>query len=260
MKFVRFLHKGASSSGILDGTLITRITGDIFDAVLEFGETIGLDKVALLPPVVPRTFYAAGFNYHSHLDDHERLGYEPVKLADHPEVGYRSNNALIGHRSAIVRPPGVSGRFEAEGEVVAVIGKKIKHATRETAKESIFGWTLGNDVSAREWQHQDRTFYRAKNADTFKPMGPWIETDVDPMKSTTRVHVNGEQVAEFATGAMIFDPYEFIVEITKYSTLYPGDVLWMGAQGASAIDVGQQVEIEVSGIGTLSNVVVPHTV
>ena len=137
--------------------------------------------------------------------------------------------------------------------MVAVIGRTLRRASRQEAQESVFGWTIGNDVSAREWQHADRTFWRSKNADTFKPMGPWIETGVDPLAQTTTVRVDGEVRAKFATGAMIFDPYEHIVETTKYSTMHPGDVLWMGADATVQLAPGNVVDIEISGIGVLSN-------
>lgn len=222
----------------------------------ERGARHPLSSVSWLPPVMPPTFYAAGFNYKAHNRHHEELGYDPVKVGDHPEVGYRAQSALTGHGADIVKPAGVEGRFETEAEVVAVIGTTLKHADRDQAKAAIFGWTIGNDVSARTWQHADRTFYRAKNADTFKPMGPWIETDVDPMGSTTTVRRNGEVDAAFATGDMIYDPYDFIVEMTKYITLHPGDVLWMGADGNTPMTEGDVIDIEISGIGTLTNTVV----
>lgn len=222
----------------------------------ERGARHPLSAVAFLPPVIPRTFYAAGFNYKAHNRHHEELGYDPVKVGPHPEVGYRAQSALVGHGADIVKPGDVEGRFETEAEVVAVIGRTLKHATRDEAKRAVFGWTIGNDVSARAWQHADRTFWRAKNADTFKPMGPWIETDVDPLGSTTTVRRNGVVDASFATGDMIFDPYDFIVEMTKYITIHPGDVLWMGADGNTQMDAGDVIDIEISGIGTLTNRVV----
>jgi 2-keto-4-pentenoate hydratase/2-oxohepta-3-ene-1,7-dioic acid hydratase in catechol pathway len=222
----------------------------------ERGARHPLSSVTLLSPVMPGTFYAAGFNYKAHNRHHEELGYDPVKVGPRPEVGYRAQSALVGHGADIVKPAGVEGRFETEAEVVAVIGRTLRRATRDEAEAAVFGWTIGNDVSAREWQHADRTFYRAKNADTFKPMGPWIETDADPLAATTTVRRNGAVAATFATGDMIFDPYDFLVEMTKYITVHPGDVLWMGADGNTPMAVGDVIDIEISGIGTLTNRVV----
>jgi 2-keto-4-pentenoate hydratase/2-oxohepta-3-ene-1,7-dioic acid hydratase in catechol pathway len=148
--------------------------------------TVALDALALLPPVIPPVFYAVGLNYRSHVEHAREHGYTAAAIPERPEVGYRANNALVGHGDAIVKPAEVRGRFEAEGEVVAVIGKRLRRATRSEAQAAVFGWTIGNDVSAREWQHADRSFWRSKNSDTFKPMGPWIETDVDPWPRTPR--------------------------------------------------------------------------
>jgi 2-keto-4-pentenoate hydratase/2-oxohepta-3-ene-1,7-dioic acid hydratase in catechol pathway len=186
-------------------------------------------------------------------------GYPAAALPERPEVGYRANNALIGHGEAIVKPAGVEGRFEAEGEIVAVIGRTLREATYGEAREAVFGWTIGNDVSARSWQHEDRSFWRSKNSDTFKPMGPWIETDVDPLAQTTTMRVDGQVRAAFRTGAMIFDPYAYIVETTRYITMHPGDVLWMGADATCQLEPGGTVDIEISGIGVLSNPVRAQT-
>ncbi|MGW0911023.1 fumarylacetoacetate hydrolase family protein [Streptomyces sp. NPDC002784] len=200
-----------------------------------------------LPPVVPPVFYAVGHNYPRH------IAHAGAATPERPEVGYRANNALTGHLSPIVKPAEVEGRFEAEPELVAVIGRTVRHATPEEARACVFGWTIGNDVSARTWQHQDRTFWRSKNSDTFKPMGPWIETEVDAPAQTTTLRVNGAVRARFPTGDMVFDPFDYIVEITRHITLHPGDVLWMGAETACRIEPGDTVDIEISGIGVLSN-------
>ena len=220
------------------------------DPVVE--QTLPLDDVAFLPPVVPFVFYAVGLNYRRHIEEQIASGRD-VAVPDRPEVGYRANNALIGHGESILVPPDVTGRFEAEGEVVAVLGRRVRNASRAEAQESVFGWTIGNDVSAREWQRSDRSFWRSKNSDTFKPMGPWIETDVDPMVQTTTVRVNGDVQAEFATGDMVFDPWDFIVETSRYITFHPGDVLWMGADSTCQLAPGDTVDVEITGIGGLSN-------
>ncbi|GAA1940318.1 fumarylacetoacetate hydrolase family protein [Agromyces allii] len=252
MRYARCAVDGREFDAIVEHDEVVELSGSMLGAH-ERGPRHPLASVVLLPPVMPRTFYAAGFNYRAHNRHHTDLGYDPIKVGPHPEVGYRAQSALVGDGADIVRPADVSGRFETEAEVVAVIGSTLRNATRDDAVAGVFGWTIGNDVSAREWQHADRTLWRAKNADTFKPMGPWIETDVDPLASTTTVRRNGVVDAVFATGDMIFDPYDFIVEITKYITMHPGDVLWMGADGNTAMAPGDVIEIEISGIGTLTN-------
>ncbi|MDX6744153.1 fumarylacetoacetate hydrolase family protein [Actinocorallia sp. A-T 12471] len=243
--------------GRVDGDVVRVLTGSPIDgSPSDDGRVIALDTAVFLHPVVPPVFYAVGMNYKSHVAHAQALGNKTAVLPDRPEVAYRANNALTGHRAPIVRPAEVTGRFEAEPELVAVIGRRLRHATYAEAREAVFGWTIGNDVSAREWQHADRSFWRSKNSDTFKPMGPWIETDLDPLAQTTALRVNGEERASFATGAMVFDPYDYIVETTRYLTMHPGDVLWLGADATCQLEPGDTVEVEISGIGVLANPVV----
>jgi 2-keto-4-pentenoate hydratase/2-oxohepta-3-ene-1,7-dioic acid hydratase in catechol pathway len=244
----------------VDGEIVRLLSGSPLDGRPVETGVVDLAAVSWLPPVIPNVFYAVGLNYRGHIDHALAHGYQAEAVPARPEVGYRANNALTGHGSPIVKPAAVTGRFEAEGELVAVIGRTLRRASRMEAQDAIFGWTIGNDVSAREWQHVDRSFWRSKNADTFKPMGPWIATDVDALAQTATVRVGGEVKAEFATGAMIFDPYDYIVEATKYLTMHPGDVLWMGADGTCGLTPGTVVDIEISGIGVLSNPVVAESV
>ena len=118
----------------------------------------------------------------------------------------------------------------------------------------MLGYTIGNDVSERAWQAADRTFWRSKNTDTFKPMGPWIETEADLDAMETVVRLNGEVRTRFRTGDMLFGVARFISTMTRYLTLHPGDVIWMGTDGASPdLKPGDTVEVEVTGVGTLSN-------
>jgi 2-keto-4-pentenoate hydratase/2-oxohepta-3-ene-1,7-dioic acid hydratase in catechol pathway len=138
-----------------------------------------------------------------------------------------------------------------------VIGRKCNHLTRDNALSAVLGYTIGNDVSERTWQKADRTLWRAKNTDTFKPMGPWIETDVKLDDLITKVRLNGKELITFPTNHMVFGVVDFLVMMTKYLTLYPGDVLWMGTEGATEnMKHGDVCEIEITGIGTLRNSVV----
>ena len=171
--------------------------------------------------------------------------------------GYRANNALTGHLTPVVRPADCDEPLVAEGELVAVIGTTVRRGcTREEARAAVFGWTIGNDVSARGWQRADRTFWRCKNSDTFKPMGPWIVTDADPLAATTTVRVDGEVKASFPTGDMLFDPYDYICAMSRYITLHPGDVLWLGTDETATMIPGQVAAITIDGIGTLANPVI----
>ncbi|CAL9619843.1 hypothetical protein SUDANB121_05841 [Nocardiopsis dassonvillei] len=260
MRYCRVAVDGGPRWGRAEGDVVLLLDGSPLEGdPLPAGGSVPVEDAVFLPPVVPPVFYAVGLNYKRHAEHAIATGHAGA-VPDRPEVGYRANSALTGHRAPIVRPADFTGRFEAEGELVAVIGRTLRNATREQARAAIFGWTIGNDVSARDWQHRDRTFWRSKNSDTFKPMGPWIETDTDPLAhATTTVRVNGAVRAAFPTGDMIFDPYDYIVAITRYITLRPGDVLWMGADAPCRMEPGDTVEIEIDGIGTLTNPVRTET-
>jgi 2-keto-4-pentenoate hydratase/2-oxohepta-3-ene-1,7-dioic acid hydratase in catechol pathway len=158
-------------------------------------------------------------------------------------------------------PKDSAGEVHYEGELVAVIGKRAKGLSKEQALSCVLGYTIGNDLSERAWQSADRTQWRAKNTDTFKPMGPWIVTDIDPSTSETTVRVNDRVVSKFPTGNMIYDVASYIAEMSKYLTLHPGDVIWMGTDGATipALRAGDVVEVAISGIGTLRNPVSAET-
>jgi 2-keto-4-pentenoate hydratase/2-oxohepta-3-ene-1,7-dioic acid hydratase in catechol pathway len=164
---------------------------------------------------------------------------------------------LCAHEDTIVKPRDSGEVFQYEGELVAVIGKKARKVPQEKALDHVFGWTIGNDVSERTWQRNDRTMWRAKNADTFKPMGPWIVTDVDYRTMTTAIRLNGTEVDRFKTSNMIHDVEQYIAEISRYCTLYPGDVVWMGTDGSPRnMKPGDVCEVEITGIGVLRNRVV----
>ena len=260
MRWARFMFLDGPAYGIVEGSTIEGVDGTPFDGYHRSGIRQYLDSVTWLPPVIPRTFYCVGLNYAEHIVMEAKLrGVEPV-LPSKPDVGYRAPSALVGHRAPIVLPPDATNRVEYEGELACVVGRTAKHLTRDDALDCLFGYTIGNDVSERSWQAEDRTLWRAKNTDTFKPMGPWIETRFDLDAAMTRVRVNGRQVIEFPTNRMIFGVIDYLVEITRYITLHPGDVIWMGTEGhADPIGAGDTVDIEITGIGTLSNPVIAGT-
>ena len=164
---------------------------------------------------------------------------------------------LIAHDEPIVRPRDAGEQFQYEGELVAVFGKRCRNVSKEDALDYVFGWTIGNDVSERTWQANDRTLWRAKNSDTFKPMGPWIVTDGHLDAMVTTIRLNGQVTETFKTNNMIFDAPTYISEVSKYCTIMPGDVMWMGTDGVpSNMKPGDACEIEISGIGVLRNPVV----
>ena len=257
MRWIRFDRNGAESFGILEGETVLPVRGTPFAAWEKSGEKLPLSGVKLLPPVLPGTFYACGLNYAGHIKEVAAQTGTAMKLPQKPEVGYRANSALVAHGDPIVIPKDATEKVQYEGELVVVIGKKAKHLSERDALSCIFGYTIGNDVSERTWQGQDRTFWRAKNTDTFKPMGPWIETDVDLDRLETRVRVNGVATTRFKTNDMLFGVATYLSAMSRYLTLYPGDVVWMGADSPTLDMVaGDTVEVEISGIGVLRNPVI----
>jgi 2-keto-4-pentenoate hydratase/2-oxohepta-3-ene-1,7-dioic acid hydratase in catechol pathway len=253
MRFARFDLDGRVGYGLVDGGHIVPISGSPFEGWEPAGPPLALENVRLQVPVIPHNFYAVGLNYAEHIRERaRRLGVAP-ELPPRPEPGYRSPSALIAHEEPIVLPPDTSS-VQYEGELVVVIGQRVKHVSEADALECVLGYSIGNDISERIWQKQDRTFWRSKNSDTFKPMGPWIETDIDLDTLRTTVRVNGRTQIEFRTNDMLFGVARFIATITEYITLHPGDVIWMGTEGASVdLRAGDVVEVEISSIGTLRN-------
>jgi 2-keto-4-pentenoate hydratase/2-oxohepta-3-ene-1,7-dioic acid hydratase in catechol pathway len=257
MRWVRYEANGHPTYGIVEGHEVAEVEGDPFAGYHKTPVRRPLAALKLLVPVEPRTFYCAGLNYAEHVIEAAKKRGETPRLPPAADIGYRANNALIAAGEAIVIPADATERVQYEGELVAVIGKKAKHLTEADALSCVLGWTIGNDVSERAWQSGDRTLWRAKNTDTFKPMGPWIETDFDLGAAQTIIRVNGAEKIRFKTDSMIFGPATFISRMSQYMTLYPGDVVWMGTEGAPEnLKHGDVCQIEITGIGTLGNPVV----
>jgi 2-keto-4-pentenoate hydratase/2-oxohepta-3-ene-1,7-dioic acid hydratase in catechol pathway len=254
MRWMRYTIGGNTACGIVEGDRVVEITGDMFGPWSKTGKIHALADVKVELPVWPRTFYCAGMNYVKHLTEAANARGEVPSVPERPEIGYRAHNALIAHDEDVVIPVIATEKIHYEGELAVVIGKKAKHLSEKDAMSCVFGYTIGNDVSERTWQRADRGLWRSKNADTFKPMGPWIETQADLDAMETKVRLNGEVRTQFRTNDMLFGIAPFIAEMTKYFTLWPGDVIWMGTDGQSPnVKAGDVVEIEISGVGTLRN-------
>ena len=257
MQWCRFQSGPKVAYGIIDQNTVTEVTGSPFENYARTSSTYPLSAVKLLVPVIPPTFYAAGINYREHVTEMaKRRGVEP-EFPPAADVGYRANNALVATDESIVIPKDATELVQYEGELVAVIGKQCKRVSEDDALNYVFGYTIGNDVSERTWQRGDRTFWRGKNTDTFKPMGPWIVTGLNPDDLQVTIRLNGKEMFSYAVKDAIFSVRQFISRMSQYLTLYPGDVLWMGTDGATEnMKDGDVVEIEVPGIGVLRNPVV----
>jgi 2-keto-4-pentenoate hydratase/2-oxohepta-3-ene-1,7-dioic acid hydratase in catechol pathway len=233
------------------------------DLVTKDGQRHALGKAKFLPPVIPPNFYAAGLNYRAHIEWANAHHGGIYKVPTQADIGYRSNNALIGSGAEIVIPRDSTGPVHFEGELVAVIKAVTKNVTEDKALDCVAGYTLGNDVSERTWQRSDRTLWRAKNADTFKPMGPFIVDGIDPMDQEIEVRINGATVSSYNTRGMLFGVAHYIARMSRYLTLHPGDIIWFGCDGPTvpALEPGDLVEVLNPAIGVLANRVVaaPHT-
>ena len=246
--FARYEVRGEVSYGIVEGEVIRQITGSLFGGFKTTSKTSKLSEVKLLAPCVPTKILAIGRNYVSHLRGRD----EPTK----PEPFLKTPSSVIGPDEAIVIPSDC-GRVDEEAELVVVMGKRCKKATKEDALSYVFGYSCGNDVSARLWQRGDLQWWRGKSSDTFCPFGPYIVTGLDPANLELKCRINGNQVQATNTKELFFNVPTLINFISQVVTLEPGDLIYTGTPGAtSEIRPGDVVEVEISSIGTLSNPVV----
>ncbi len=246
--FVRFEHGGRTAFGLVNSSEVQELSGGLFDAPTPAGKVHSLDSLKLLAPVVPSKILAVGLNYRSHLGNRP----EPAN----PEIFYKPVTSLQNPNEPIVLPPDAQD-VHFEGELVIVIGKTLRNASRDEAAAAVFGVTCGNDVSDRNWQrgpNADRQWWRAKGCDTFAPLGPWIVTGIEYDDLALATRVNGETLQQQRTSDLIFRVPETLSFISRYVTLTPGDLLYTGTPGnTKAMKSGDVVEIEIQNIGVLRN-------
>ena len=258
MKWCRVEVDGRPSFGIVEGSRIELLDAPPYEKHSRTGKGVGLSEAKLLHPVVPPNFYAAGINFREHIEwANQRLGTN-VKPPAQADIGYRSNNALVGSGADVVIPKDSQGPIHFEGELVAVIGSLTRNISEKDALSAVAGYTLGNDLSERAFQKSDRTLWRAKNMDTFKPRGPFGVDGIDPADQMITVRVNGKEAVSYSTKNAIFDFRHYIARMSAYVTLHPGDVIWLGCDGPTlpALEAGDLVEVVNDAIGVLANRVV----
>jgi 2-keto-4-pentenoate hydratase/2-oxohepta-3-ene-1,7-dioic acid hydratase in catechol pathway len=245
MKYARYLAHGQVSYGVLDGETLREITTTPFEEYEITDHTHGLSEVKLLPPTAPSKILAVGLNYSSHLHDRP--------APEEPLIFIKTPSSLIGHGDAIVRPGDVE-TLDEEGELVIVIKSRCRNVSKEDALSYVLGYTCGNDVSAREWQRGDGQWWRAKSTDTFSAAGPCISDEIDPGNVMLRARVNGQEVQAESTSYFIFDVPTAISWISRRMTLEAGDLIFTGTPGTPAhLNAGDIVEVDIEGIGVLSN-------
>ncbi|CAM3403218.1 fumarylacetoacetate hydrolase family protein [Dermacoccus barathri] len=251
MRIARFTTGDDPMFGLVDGAgeKIAEITGDPLYTKIELTGTVHqVEDVRLLAPVIPRSkIIGIGRNYADHAKE---MGNE---VPAEPLMFLIPNTAVIGPGDPVVMPE-ISERVDYEGELAVVIGRMCKDVSPEEAKKVVLGYTISNDVTARDLQKSDGQWSRAKGFDTFCPLGPWIETDLDPADSRVTTRLDGEVVQDGPTSDMIFGVAELISHASRAFTLLPGDVILTGTpEGVGPVKAGQRVEVEVPEIGVLAN-------
>jgi 2-keto-4-pentenoate hydratase/2-oxohepta-3-ene-1,7-dioic acid hydratase in catechol pathway len=252
VRLLRFRHADHIATGAVDaGSDVVRVLrGTFFEDPLPTGEEIPIDDVRLLAPVLPSKLVCVGKNYAAHAAE---FGMD---VPDEPLLFLKPSTAVIGPHDPIQLLP-VSRRVDYEGELAVVIGRLAKNVRAEESGRFILGFTCANDVTLRDLQKTDDQWARAKGFDGSCPLGPWIETTVDPNDVVVETRLNGETRQHASTTDMVFGVATLIEYITSFMTLLPGDVLLTGTpEGVGALSAGDLVEVEVEGVGTLANTVV----
>jgi 2-keto-4-pentenoate hydratase/2-oxohepta-3-ene-1,7-dioic acid hydratase in catechol pathway len=252
VNIVRYRANGETHVGMIEGDQVRQAQGEMFER-LQIGPVVGhIDDVELLAPVQPSKLIAIGLNYQDHIDEDAFDFTQP----ENPIVFLKPPSALIGHNHPIVLPAGAE-QVEAEAELCIVIGRTCRNVSAENAYDVIFGFTNGNDVSARDYQFKDGQWVRAKGFDTFAPLGPAIVTGVRADDLEIVLRINGERRQSSSTRHLIFD-VPFLVEFVSHvMTLLPGDVIMTGTPaGPPKLSAGDVCEVEIAGLGTLRNPVV----
>lgn len=250
MKVARFAHQDAILFGIVDDEELVVLDGDPMVGGYETtGERVPLADARLLAPVIPRSkVVAVGKNYHDHAAE---MGGEAPK---EPLLFLKPNTSVIGPDDQIVLP-WQSGQVEYEGELAIVIGRVAKNVPPERAAEAIYGYTVANDVTARDLQRADGQWTRAKGFDTFCPIGPFIDTELDT-DAILQTKLNGSVVQQAPLSDMVHGISQIVAHASSVFTLLPGDVILTGTPaGVGQIASGDRIEVTVSGIGTLTNTV-----
>ncbi len=226
------------------------IEGDPFGEFRRLEANQNLDSVRLLAPVLPGKIICVGRNYAAHAREHD------AEVPEVPLLFLKAPSAVIGPGDKIVLPP-QSQQVEHEAELAVVIGRRGRWISPEEALEHVMGYTIGNDVTARDLQFRDNQWTRAKGFDTFCPLGPWIQTDFDPTDTLITCHVNGEMRQMASTRDMVFSVRQLIAFASSIMTLEPGDIIMTGTpSGVSPLQPGDTVKVSIEGLGELENSVV----
>jgi len=248
MRLIRYRGDDGPTWGTVDaGGRVRLVGGDPFSDREPGPEVGSLTSLALLAPATPRTVVCVGRNYREHAAEFDN------SVPDQPLLFLKPASSVIGS-GAEIHYPSLSQRVDPEAELVVVIGREAHRVPAERATAFIGGYTCGNDVTARDIQKSDEQWTRGKGFDTFCPIGPWIETELDPTDLGVTCSVDGEVRQNGRTRDLIF-PIPYLIEyISRFTRLFPGDLIMTGTPGGvAAMEVGQTVVVEIEGIGRLEN-------
>jgi len=249
MRLLRFRFGDRIATGAVDtGSDVVRILqGTFFEDPLPTGEEVPLDDVRLLAPVLPSKLVCVGKNYAAHAAEFDQ------SVPEEPLLFLKPSTAVIGPGEPIQLLP-ISERVDYEGELAVVIGALARNVRAEDAYRVILGYTCANDVTLRDLQRMDDQWARAKGFDGSCPLGPWIETDLDPNDVRLETRLNGDVRQNGQTSEMVYGVATLIEYVTSFMTLLPGDALLTGTpEGVGKLEPGDVVEVEVEGVGTLRN-------
>jgi 2-keto-4-pentenoate hydratase/2-oxohepta-3-ene-1,7-dioic acid hydratase (catechol pathway) len=247
MKYARFAKGDRIAYGVIEGDEVKVLAGGLFDEPHYKGERFALSDVQLLAPVEPRKLVCVGLNYRLHAEE------SGLPVPEEPMIFMCSPQAIIGPDEPIVLD-NEHDRIDFEAEIAIVVGRHCRNVPAAQASDYIFGYTCANDVSNRNLQRKDGQFTRAKSFDTYKPLGPWIETNLNADDVAIRLWQNGELRQSSNTNDMIFPIARIFEFVSGIMTLLPGDVILTGTpSGVSPMKGGDKIEIEIEGIGRLAN-------
>ena len=246
MKIVRFIADKKTEYGILEGEQVQSLDGSPFEPIKTLDKYHKLSEVKLLAPCLPTKVVAIGLNYYSHAKEVN----QPVP--QEPMMFYKPSTSVIGPEDKIVNPG--CERLDYEAELGVVIKALTSKVSKAEAMKYVLGFTCFNDVTARDWQAKDSQWSRAKGSDTFSPIGPCIETELDLGNTMLETYLNGERKQQVNTSDLIFGVPELVSYISQVITLLPGDVIATGTPaGIGPMKSGDTIEIKVGNVGTLRN-------
>ena len=253
-RYVRYALDDQVHYGIEDGDRIHTLDGPPWLSGNRTGDSVASADVTLLAPAEPSKVIAVGYNYISHRE--EMTHEEPRPIPEYPPLFLKLPTTITGPDTDVPYPADATD-LHFEGELVVVIGKTASKVSAEDAADYIFGVTAGNDISERSWQANDLQWFRAKGTDKFGPLGPAIVTGLNYLDLRVQTRLNGEAMQDQSSIDQIHNIHAVLSYVTQYVTLYPGDIIYTGTPGAtSAMKPGDEVEIEVEGVGILKNHIV----